>query len=289
MTTSAHSNKIFIYGLWGFVSLSFVIAALLSGCGTGGNPDACEIAVSNSYLDAAVSDLCGPDENIFSLVPPGMCPGHFDIKPSEVQRLTNCRVLFLFDFQKNIENAVPRIKQSGLVVFAVEPGQGLCLPDTYLDVVRQVADALIEIYPSRKDSYLLRLEQIRQRMQSLSAAISLRMHQSGLTGSAVLTSGHQQVFASWLGLDTVSVFSGSDTATPANINENLNAARQRPVRFVIANRQEGTGLAGAVGEHLDVPVVVFSNFPSAADTDGSSPAFDNLVEGNMNALLEAVE
>ena len=93
-----------------------------------------EIAVANSYLHAAVKDLCRDERDVLSLVPPGMCPGHFDISPSQVNYLCNCKILFVFDFQQNIENAIPRIKERGLKVCKVTPAQGMCVPDTYLSI-----------------------------------------------------------------------------------------------------------------------------------------------------------
>ena len=73
-----------------------------------------EIAVANSYLKAVIEDLCGNQQQILSLVPPGMCPGHFDISPSQVNQLCNCKVLFVFDFQRKIATAFanpPKVRQ----------------------------------------------------------------------------------------------------------------------------------------------------------------------------------
>jgi len=111
-----------------------------------------EIAVVNSYLYAAVKDLCGNERELLSMVPPGMCPGHFDISPSQVNRLCNCKILFVFDFQQNIENAVPRIKDRGLKVCNIKPLPGLCIPDTYLAIAEQVAAALSEEKPAKKST-----------------------------------------------------------------------------------------------------------------------------------------
>lgn len=265
-----------------YLSLLF----LISGCTTKPNSSQPQIAVSNSYLNAAVADLCGSDQNTMSLVPPGMCPGHFDIKPSQVQQLCDCKILLLFDFQQNIENAVPRIKDKGLIVSSITAAQGMCLPDTYMDVVRQVADALSQIYPDKKAEYDLRLESIAQRLDSLKTQSQSRVKDAGLTNVTVVTSAHQEIFAKWLGLNPISTFAGRDTATPAQINENIAAAKLTPVKFVIANQQAGTQMAAALAEHLGVYLVVFSNFPTDNNLTAPIPAFDRLVHSNIDSLLE---
>jgi ABC-type Zn uptake system ZnuABC Zn-binding protein ZnuA len=55
------------------------------------------IAVSNSYLGAAVHDVLGQGTPLMLLAEPGMCPGDFDLRPSQDQQLRACRLLLRFD------------------------------------------------------------------------------------------------------------------------------------------------------------------------------------------------
>ena len=45
------------------------------------------IAASSSYLASAVRDVMGDDQSVLVLAEPGMCPGHFDLRPSQVRQL----------------------------------------------------------------------------------------------------------------------------------------------------------------------------------------------------------
>ncbi|MBN2020435.1 MAG: zinc ABC transporter substrate-binding protein [Sedimentisphaerales bacterium] len=272
-----------------FAFLSLLLATIsFCGCKPGkGLEKQPEIAVANSYLHCVIKDICGNQTEVLSLVPPGMCPGHFDISPSQVNQLCNCKMLFVFDFQQNIENAAPRIRNKGLKVCRVAPPQGLCIPDTYLSIARQVAGTLSENNPSRKVYYDLKLAEIENRMKHLSRELAERIELSGLKNSNVIASQHQAEFAQWLGLNPVSTFTGSDTTTPAQINENLQQAEQYQIRFIIANKQEGAGLAKALAEHLRTGIVIFSNFPEQATLDVNIPGFDSLLNDNVNNLIEA--
>jgi len=53
------------------------------------------------------------------------------------------------------------------------------------------------------------------------------------------------------------------------------------VRFIIANLQEGPQLAAPLAQRLAAQAVVFSNFPSMEDGQGT---FDALVEANVASL-----
>ena len=123
----------------------------------------------------------------------------------------------------------------------------------------------------------------------MSAGIHKKMEESGLINAKVVTSCHQAVFADWLGLDVVATFAGSDIETPGSINQCLQQAKDKDVRFVIANKQEGTVLATALAERLDADMVIFSNFPAGQSDTTSMPGFDGLLHENIFNLLNAGE
>ena len=248
-----------------------------------------EIAVSNSYLLSVVKDICTEQTEVMSLAPPGMCPGHFDISPSQVNQLGGCSILLLFDFQEKIGDALSRLKERGLKICIVECPEGLCLPDTYLTIARSVADVLLQDNPDGKAEYNIQLEQIKNRLDELSAGIHKKMEESGLSDAKVVTSGHQGVFADWLGLDVVATFAGSDTETPGSINQCLQQAKDKDVRFVIANKQEGTVLAKALAERLNADMVIFSNFPAGPSDTTNMSDFDRLLLENISNLLSTGE
>jgi ABC-type Zn uptake system ZnuABC Zn-binding protein ZnuA len=243
-----------------------------------------EIAVTNSYLGCAVRELCGDDTQVLSLAPPGMCPGHFDISPSQVRRLCDCRVLLLFDFQKQLVKTLSRVKQRGLKTALVAETGGLCVPETYLSVCRQVSDILAAEHPEMKGRYQQRLRQIEKNLKSLSQELLEKVHQAGISSAKVLTSHHQADFLDWLGLETIETFVGGDIETIAGVERCISKARGQDVRFVVANKQEGTEMAKALAERLGAQAVVFSNFPELV---GQKSGFHQLLRANVDALLEA--
>ena len=261
------------------ISLAMVV---LCGCAKKGSPHAnSDIAVSNSYLACAVKDICGPEKEVLCLAPPGMCPGHFDISPGRVNDLCKCRLLILFDFQSKIADQLERISDQGLQIKLVRPEGGLCVPANYLDICRQAAVFLTEHDPTAAPSYEARLIQIEKRLAALEKSIRSQITAAGLQNVAVVTSHHQGKFAEWLGFNVISQFTGGDTETAWDISQSIESARGNDIRFVIANRQEGTALAQALAERLDSVMVVFSNFPGTEDV----AAFDLNLHRNIDSLM----
>ncbi len=248
-----------------------------------------EIAVANSYLLSVVKDILGSQTEIISLVPPGMCPGHFDISPRQVEQLTNCKMLLVFDFQSRISDALLRICQQGLKIHEIKCPEGLCVPETYLAITQSVADALADDDPAKREEYEKQLELIAKRLDKLESEIHTKIRQWGFKGATVISSVHQAVFVGWLGLDVAATFEGNDTETPTGINRCLQQAKDRDIKFVIANKQEGSDLAKALAERLGAKMVVFSNFPADEDGGDEGMSFDSLLLENVTGLSDSGE
>jgi len=274
-------DKVLIYVL----VFSAACGLLVAGCeNKPGEESHAEIAVTNSYLVCVVRELCGDDTKVLCLAPPGMCPGHFDISPSQVKRLCDCRMLLLFDFQKQVEGTLSRLKEKGLKTGIVKEAGGLCIPATYLAVCREVSDILSSEYPERNARYQQRLGVIEKDIKDLRVELLEKVQQAGISSAKVLVSNHQADFVSWLGLETIATFVGSDIETVAGIEHCIKKAKGQDVRFVIANKQEGTALAKALAERLGAKVLVFSNFP---ELSGGVAGFDELLRANVDELLRA--
>jgi zinc transport system substrate-binding protein len=262
-----------------------LVVLAVGGCRESSAPsDGADIAVTNSYLECAVRDLCGDEVKVMCLAPPGMCPGHFDISPAQVRQLRGCRVLLLFDFQQKVEANLARLKDKGLKTHLVQGPAGLCVPQAYLAVCREVAQVLSGAYPDRAAQFAERLAAVEARLAGLSDELRASVRESGAASAEILVSDHQAEFAEWLGLEPVATFVGSDIETVSNLDHCLQEAAGRNIRFVVANQQEGTSLAEALAARLWARTVVFSNFPPEV---GNGTGFDELLRANVRSLLEA--
>ncbi|MCK5272058.1 MAG: zinc ABC transporter substrate-binding protein [Sedimentisphaerales bacterium] len=278
--------------LYKWVLLLVVAVVMLNqgGCeqndnenGNGNKNESPEIAVTNTYLQAMVTDLSQGKKEVMCLTPPGMCPGHFDISPGMVNRLRRCRVLLRADFQQSLDKQLKRVKQDGLSIQSIQALPGFCLPQSYLSSCDEVMKVLVELDPDRQADYRQQSERIKNRLNRLTSQLKDKIRQASIEKAKVITSTHQAEFVRWLGLKVVGTFAGRDSATPGSINACIEKAHSHKIKFVIANLQGGTELARALAERLNAKIVIFSNFPDKADQPDS---FDQLLKNNVAALLE---
>ncbi|MDH7504312.1 MAG: hypothetical protein QHJ82_16570 [Verrucomicrobiota bacterium] len=244
------------------------------------------IATTTSYLEAAASDLLRTNAGFLRLAEPGTCPGHFDIRPSEVQKLRSCRILLRFDFQKSLDARLNPGSENKPRICEVALGGGMGQPETYLLACEQVARHLVAAGLLDEAAAESRLRDIKSRLAALSAEVTNRVARAGLVGLPVIASHHQQAFCKWLGLNVVAVFRAADTAGIREINDALEAGKLASAKVVIANLPEGRRTADALAARLKACVVVFENFPMPRD---GAISFDNMVMANLDRLLEGVK
>ncbi|MGC8742698.1 MAG: metal ABC transporter solute-binding protein, Zn/Mn family [Verrucomicrobiia bacterium] len=264
------------------IIIAVAAVVMFSGCNTK-NEIPPRIAASNSYIESAVIDILGKNERILRLAEPGMCPGHFDIQPSQVDMLRRCKLILKFDFQKLVEERILDKNNTNTVIVSIKPGSGLCCPKTYLAVCLQTADALVTNGFVSKQEVESRLKEIALRLQELEKKFDTAIRESGLKDEPVLASAHQKEFCKWLGLNVVGSFTAADITGFQEIENAIDAGKLKNVRFIIANKPEGRRLADALADRLKAKVVVFGNFPEGTPF----PVFDNLVLNNVEALVKS--
>ncbi len=264
----------------------FMMAAALAatGCRKHDSGSAPAVAATNSYLEAAVKDLLGAGVPVLRLAGPGMCPGHFDMRPSQVSQLRRCRLLLRLDFQESLDARLAHLREGGLSVVEVRPPGGLGEPASYLASCRQVADALVQAGLAAGGPADARLAEITDRVGATGSRCRGRVRAARLEGTPVVASVHQEGFCGWLGLDVVSSFKAADVDSPRRFKQAATAGRDAAAKLVVANLPEGTRAARAIAERLGGRIVVFGNFP---DVSAGRPSFDDLVTSNVARLLEA--
>jgi zinc transport system substrate-binding protein len=264
------------------VFLSLVLALLPAACRRSADSSPLAVAASNSLLACAARDLLGQSTPVLALAEPGMCPGHFDMRPSQIDALRRCRLLLRMDFQESLDAKLSAAIDRGLLVAQIRIAGGLCEPESYLTACQQTADALVAAGLLDRTAAEDRLGEIAARIGRL--ASRCRQRAAAWKDKPVLASAHQEAFCRWLGLNVVATFGAADTAGARQINQAIRLSSEAGVGLVVANLPEGRRVADALAERLGAKVVVFDNFPAL---NSGQSSFDDLLEANIHALAEA--
>ena len=281
---SSYQKKTSLPGILRVVMVLLFAIADLGGSAFAADGNPAMVGVSTSWLGRAIADVAGDSVSVTCISPPGTCPGHFDMKPGDFEKLRQCQVLFRFDFQSSLDEKLAAISDDGIRVISVPAPEGLCVPERYLKSCLWMGDELARLYPEKKPLFDERAKMAGDRLTSLGVELRANITNAGLKGTRVVASGHQAEFCKWLGLEVVATYSGGEAASPAELTKLVDGGRSAGVRYVITNLQEGRQMGEALAYHLEAKTVVFSNFP---DDTGARNTFDGLVRDNVSNLLKA--
>lgn len=263
-----------------FAALSlFAIAGCVDKQETNNAP---VISVTNSWLASAVGDIAGDDITIEQLLPPGSCPGHFDISPLEIKRLKQSRMLFRFHFQQGLDQKLSRLN---LKTYSITAPEGLSVPESYLIACREICTVLSQEFPPKASFYQQRLQLLEMGMEHLSRQVRREIESNKLIELPVISSGHQACFCAWLGLQVVATYSSADNTSISEIQKAIKAGEDSGIKLIVANKQEGPQAANALGQRLKTPVAILSNFPCMAEDERT---FKQLVINNTNHIIRAL-
>ncbi|GAI79482.1 unnamed protein product, partial [marine sediment metagenome] len=81
--------------------LSLVISSLLGGCEPA-KTSQLKVVTSTSLMAQIVERVGGDLVDVVNIIPPAQCPGHFDVKPGDIQKLAEADLFLLHGWQGEI-------------------------------------------------------------------------------------------------------------------------------------------------------------------------------------------
>ncbi|NOZ20971.1 MAG: zinc ABC transporter substrate-binding protein [Planctomycetes bacterium] len=264
--------------------MAVIVGLLPPGCAKRScSPGRPSVVVMTSVLESAVRDVAGNRIAVCRILPPGSCPGHFDLKPQDFEAIASSPLVFRHDYETHLDR---KLKDAGAkakrIVAVPTPGSQI-IPANYAETCRIICQELSTLLPQHAAEFDARLAAIRNHMQTLSQEMQTTL--APLKGRPVLASQHQRGFAEWCGLHVVGTFDTSGGMSLKELGKIIAKAKAQKVVAVIANRQRGTREADALAAKLSVPVVVLSNFP---DPEQGQRTLADLIRDNCRKLLAGV-
>ncbi len=124
--------------------------ALLAGCSGGRGSNGPSVLAGTTMIESLIRDTA-KDIEVNTLVPPAQCPGHFDLKPKDAEKIKNSRVVILHPFQSYLLEKIKKINPK-IKVRKLKAG-GLTTPSGYFDGLKAVLAILSEFYPGKKRGF----------------------------------------------------------------------------------------------------------------------------------------
>jgi zinc transport system substrate-binding protein len=250
-----------------------------------------DVVAGSSLIGNIVQDVADGKLVTHTLIPPGVCPGHYDVQPSDIVALSNCTALFIHDYQQyftNITGAIEAAQNPDLTITVLNVTGNWMTPAVQADAVGNITQALAQMDPENAAYYQQRAAEREQAILAHGQEVEATLQQAGVNGVKVICADMQAGFVSWAGFDVVATFGRPEDLTPAAEAQLVDEANQAGAVLIIDNLQSGSKTLGpAIEQDVEAIPVTISNFPGGfANTETWEKAIDENVSLLLGALSE---
>ena len=232
-----------------------------------GKPDAKrpQILCTTTMMGAVAEAVGGADVEVYTLIPFGNCPGHFDLSPSEANRLRDVDLVLWHGFERFLDRTEPG-PRAQKVRIGVD-GNWL-IPEVHANAVNEIVAVLSGHVPPLQPVFRERATAYKQRVRA--AGDTVRDALSAYRGTPVVCAAMSRDWVQWLGFDVVATFPRDDGISVGRLHNIIKTSREAGAALVLDNRQSGGRIGRVIAREIGVPMVMLSNFP-ALDTAASDP------------------
>ncbi|MBE0432802.1 zinc ABC transporter substrate-binding protein [candidate division WOR-3 bacterium] len=260
------------------LGLAACLAAGVVSCGQTAPPDRLSVTATTAML-GSICEAIGKDRvAVNTIVPAGMCPGHFDITAQGIKNLVDSRLVISHGWEQWVTRLLDAADWQP-VLHSLDMAENMMVPPAHMAAAGRIAALLCSLDRAHEAYYMGNLRQYRTTVDSLTERA--RQDRERFGALRIACSELQSEFVEWLGFNVVVTFKRAEDLTPKMLKEVISQARNGGAALVIDNLQSGSDAGATVARELGVPHVVLTNFPLS----GSYP---DALRDNCAAILEAI-
>ena len=248
-----------------------------------------DIMAGSSLISNIIQDVAGGKLVTRTVIPPGVCPGHYAVEPGDITALANCTALFIHDYQQNFTNisdAVAAADNPSLNVTVINVAGNWMIPAVQAEAVGKIAQALEQLDPENAAYYQQRAADREQAILAYGDEVKDKLQEGGVEGVKVICAEMQAGFVGWAGFDIVATFGRPEDLSPADVSQLVTEAQQAGVALIIDNLQSGsTTLGTSMEQDIEAIPVTISNFPGGLE---NTETWEKAIDKNVDLLLEAL-
>jgi ABC-type Zn uptake system ZnuABC Zn-binding protein ZnuA len=269
------------------VVLVVIVAAFLIRAHSA--PTSVDIMAGSSLISNIVQDVADGKLETRTLIPPSVCPGHYDIEFGDIVALNNSKALFIHDYQQyfqNINGAIEAAENPDLIITVLNVTGNWMVPAVQAEAVGKIAQALGEIDQENAAYYQERAADREQAILTYGDEVKNTLQAAGVDGVKVICADMQAGFVSWAGFDIVAAFGRPEDLSPADVAQLITEAEDAGAALVIDNLQSGsTTLGASMEQDIEAIPVTISNFPGGLE---NTETWEKAIDKNVDLLLGAL-
>ena len=261
-------------------------ASLLGGCSPAGTAKL-KVVTSTSLMAQIVERVGGERVDVVNIIPPAQCPGHFDVKPGDIQGLAEADLFLLHGWQGELfsQDLIASANNPKLTVVKVDAQGNWMTPPVQLEATDKITAALCQVDAENSSVYHQLAIEYKDKIGAKEAEIKAKLAEVDLSGVNAICADQQAGFVDWVGLNVVATYGEPDSLTPQVVRELVDTGREAGVTLIIDNLQSGKDAGKGIAEELGCNRIILSNFPGGFD---GTETWEKAIDQNIELILGAI-
>jgi len=268
--------------------LVFFIINPLIGLAENTNVTLPGVVCTTSILTHLTEEIGQELISVTTIAPAGMCPAHFDIKPSQIKAVREAKLLISHNFEPWIENLLTSADNMNIErLVLVGPWN---TPVSAIGKINEITEMLSEQFPGNEQQFRLNAQKLIQDINQNGNAMKAKADQLNVSQFKVIASFHQASFVEWLGFKVITDYPAPEMISTRQFLELLLIGKREKADLIVDNLQSGTDFGTRLSSDLNATQVVLTNFPGLVPQTDSLTAMMNynaeqlftVIKGNLN-------
>ncbi len=244
------------------------------------------LVCTTTLLGNFAEEIGGDRIDVTSIVPAGMCPGHYDVTPSAILAVSKALLIFRHGFEGYFSWFYDLIEASGNKGVRIVDFRGEWnIPPLAVEKVKLISKELCEIDPCNATYFRENENNICESINETARQIKNEADQLNVGDVKVICMEWQQGFVNWTGFNIVATYPPPERLSVADIIELTNTGIEENVTLVIDNLQSGTDFGAGLASDVNATQVILTNFPGAVP---GTETYPEMIEYNARQLFDAL-
>lgn len=262
----------------GFIMLSVVFLSAASA------DDTVTVICTTTALEALAEEVGGGTVDVVSLVQPGVCPSHFDVRPSHIAEVSHASLVLYHGVEPWLEDLLAASQNE--TVEKVHVAGPWNTPQLAKEKIELVRDALSRAQPEQRDTYKKNADRAVETIDTVADTIKREAEPLTVETITVLCMDWQRSLIEWIGFDIAASYAPPETLSVKDVNDLIVIGREKDVALVCDNLQSGTEIGAEIAAEIHAHHVVLTNFPDAVP---ETETVTKMIQYNAQQLLDAAK
>ncbi len=249
------------------------------------------VVTSTSLIAQVVKRVGGDGVDVINIIPPAQCPGHFDVKPGDIQKLAEAGLFLLHGWQgeKFSQDLITSANNPDLTVVTLDiqttENQNWMVPAVQMEAVDIITSALCQVDNENSAAYQQSAAEYKDKISAKEAELKTKLAGENLSSINVMCAEMQAGFVNWVGFNITTTYGRPDSLTPQVMRELVDTGREAGVTLIIDNLQSGKDTGKAIAEELGSIRIILSNFPGGFE---NTETWEKAIDKNIELILAAI-